>query len=68
MMCSYRPGDWVTLDDPDDDEQLIGVVCRVLPDGSVQAFFAEGPEIDNYTMDSYPPEWLRHTNGIGVGP
>ena len=62
----FRPGDWVHVGD--DDEPQIGVVCRVFDDGSVQVFFAEGPGLDEYTADSYPPDWVRHSDGVGHGP
>lgn len=53
----WQAGDLVRIEGV--PQNGVGVVCRTLEDGSVQAFFAEGPAIDEYAMDSYPADWLE---------
>ncbi len=65
MSGTFEMGDIVIL--ADIEPAMAGVVCRVLIDGGVQAFFAEGPHEDSYTTDIYPPEWLMLVARRGVG-
>lgn len=59
-MSRFEPGD--TVIQAGAFPAVMGVVCRILADDEIQAFFAEGPHMDSFSCDVYPPEWLTRVN------